>query len=227
MQLRERKQVSMAKTLADRKLEAEIAKLEAEIGNLALERVKSEREIAFSERHTADELSTNDRHHVYNFTGSVSASSVEACIAKITRWARRDPGCDMTIIFNSPGGSVIDGLALYDCIAELKGKGHKFTTVARGYAASMGGILLQAGDKRVIGANAHLLVHEVSSGAIGKISEIDDHQQFTKMLADRLLAILAERSTLSAKQIANRWSRRDWWLGSEECVHLGLADEIG
>lgn len=142
-------------------------------------------------------------------------------------WARRDIGKPITIIFNSPGGAVIDGLALYDFIDDLKEKGVQVTTIARGMAASMGGVLLQAGNKRIVGKNAHVLIHEVSKGSIGKVSEIEDDIKFAKKLQERLVDILAERSTMTTNQIKNKWKRKDWWLGADECVKFGFADEIG
>lgn len=209
------------------KEELEQRKLEAEIAKINAERLKVEQDIAFTKRDTADTLANDDANHIYPFMGSVSGDSAKACIAKLTKWSRRDPGCDMTIIFNSPGGSVIDGLGLYDCITEMQQRGHKVTTVVRGYAASMGGILLQAGDERVIGANAYVLIHELSSGAIGKFSEIRDEVAFVKRLQDRCAGILADKSTLSAAQIKKKWDRTDWWLDADETVKLGFADRIG
>lgn len=216
------------------KLAAEIVKLEAGLeearANTAYS-VTTAEYYALQNRETlrriTDEEATDDRNHVYPFMGAVSGSSAEACIAKLMKWSRRDPSCDITIVFNSPGGSVIDGLALYDCIAELKAKGHRFTTVVRGYAASMGGILLQAGDRRAIGANAHVLIHELAAGTGGKLSEIKDSVTFYKLLEDRCIAILAERSTMSKAQIKRKCDRTDWWMDADETVRLGFADEIG
>lgn len=163
---------------------------------------------------------------IYHFFGTVTGSSVAHCIDTITQWDRLDPEADMKIVFNSPGGSVIDGLALYDVIVGLRAKGHKIVVEAQGMAASMGGVLLQAGDERTIGANAHVLIHEVSTGAIGKFSEIEDEVAFAKKLQERLVGILAERSTLTAAQIKKRWLRKDWWLSADEAVKFGFADRI-
>lgn len=205
----------------------ELEKLAAECRNQRAQARKWELDSEYHLRDDRDTLASDDQHHVYPFMGEVSKDSARACIAKLTKWSRRDEACDMTLVFNSPGGSVIDGLALYDCITELKGKGHKVTTVARGYAASMGGILLQAGDERIIGANAHVLIHEISSGAIGKFSEIKDEVAFLTRLQDRCVNILAERSTMTARQIKRKWDRTDWWLDADETVKLGFADRIG
>jgi ATP-dependent Clp protease protease subunit len=121
---------------------------------------------------------------------------------------------------------VLDGLALFDYLRQLRSIGHPVRTMALGRAASMGAVLLQAGSKRVIGRNAFLLIHEVSHLSVGKVSEMEDGVGFTKRLQQRLLAILAERSTLTERELSRRWVRRDWWLDAEEAVALGLADEL-
>jgi ATP-dependent Clp endopeptidase proteolytic subunit ClpP len=166
------------------------------------------------------------RHHIYEFDGVVDGRSVGHCIEVLGSWSRQHPGCPMTVYFNSGGGSVIHGLALYDYIQELKARGHHITTVGLGMAASMGGILLQAGNVRVMTSNSWLLIHEVSSGTVGKFSEIEDEVAFLKRLQRQLVAILASRSTLTQRQIMNRWTRKDWWLDAQEALVLGFIDEV-
>lgn len=178
------------------------------------------------ERAYASAAARDERHHVYQFDSSVTAASVKPCISKLSEWARLEPECDITIVFNSPGGSVIDGFALWDFLATLKKNGHHLTTVCRGMAASMGGILLQAGDKRVIGSESVLLVHEISFGAGGKIGEVEDEVAFAKMLTQRVLKIFASRTKMTARQIDAKWKRKDWWMDSDEALKLGFVDEI-
>lgn len=201
---------------------AEVRKFEAEARLHTVEAESLEMDVA-------EYRAEAQRHGVYHFVGPVAESSVKSCIEDLDKWSRRDPGCDFTLILNTPGGDVIDGLALYDFITQdlRENRGHKVTTVARGYAASMGGILLQAGDERLIGKNAYVLIHEVSSGAIGKVSELEDEFKFTKRLQERLVCILAERSTLNESEIKKRWRRKDWWISSDEATELGFADRIG
>jgi len=179
-----------------------------------------------AERDMKWRLATDEEARVFQFDGPVGASSVKTCISTLSRWARLTPECDIEIVFNSPGGSVIDGFALWDFLTSLKSAGHKLTTVCRGMAASMAGILLQAGDVRVIGSESVLLIHEISFGAGGKIGEVEDEVAFAKMLTQRVLRIFEKRSNLSAAQIDRRWKRKDWWLDSDEALKLGFADEI-
>lgn len=207
--------------LEEQKLEAEIAKLSAEAQRWNLEGIRSKKEL---EAWNAG----SDEHRIYNYFGAVDASGVHAAIDVLGNWTRRPTESkELTIVLNSPGGSVIHGLALFDFLDQVRDSGWKITTVARGMAASMGGVLLQSGDERIIGKNANLLIHEVSTLGIGKLSEIEDEIKFTKKLQERLLDILASRSTMNKDQIKNKWRRKDWWLSSEEAVELGFADRIG
>jgi ATP-dependent Clp protease protease subunit len=206
-------------SLLDRRGWAELRKLEidTERAEIELEALRRQERDAGAEARAA---------HVYTFYSGVDAESVAQCLAELGTWSRRDPACPITVIFNSAGGSVLDGLALFDYLRRLRTLGHHVTTLALGRAASMGAVLLQAGDTRVIGENAFLLVHEVSHLSAGRVSELEDSVEFTRRLQKRLLAILASRSTLTEREIQNRWARKEWWLDANEAVQLGLADSL-
>lgn len=198
----------------------------AELHKLRVDTERAELEVASLRRHELDAAADARAAHVYTFYAAVDAESVQQCMAELGVWSRRDPGAAITVIFNSPGGSVLDGLALFDYLRRLRSLGHHVTTMALGRAASMGAVLLQAGDTRVVGENAFLLVHEVSHHSVGKVSELEDGVEFTRRLQKRLLAILADRSTLTDKEIQRRWARKEWWLDAGEAVELGLADHL-
>lgn len=198
----------------------------AEVRKMQIDTERSLLELLSFRRHELDVQAEAARAHVYTFYAGVDQDSVAQCMAELGQWSRRDAGAPITVIFNSPGGSVLDGLALFDYLRQLRKLGHEVTTVALGRAASMGAVLLQAGTRRVIGENAFLLVHEVSNNSVGKVSELEDGVDFTRRLQKRLLAILAERSSLTETQIHRRWVRKEWWLDAQEAVDLGLADEV-
>jgi ATP-dependent Clp endopeptidase proteolytic subunit ClpP len=198
----------------------------AELRKLELETERARLELDAIRRAERDRAADARAAHIYTFYSSVDADTVQQCMSELGTWSRRDPGSELTVIFNSPGGSVLDGLALFDYLRQLRSLGHPVTTMALGRAASMGAVLLQAGSNRVMGRNAFLLIHEVSHQSVGKVSEMEDGVGFTKRLQQRLLAILAERSTLTEREINRRWSRKDWWLDAEEAVAVGLADEL-
>lgn len=190
-----------------------------------------------AERDAREKLAGNKYHHKYNFTSAVDAESSQALMDTMEIWSRNEPKCDMEIVFSSPGGSVIDGMALFDFIQGIRKKGHKVTTGAIGYAASMAGILLQAGDVRWIGREAYILIHEVSFGAGGKMGEVEDEVKFVKKIQNRVLDIFTKRCADAGKnktatkplgkaQIASRWERKDWWIESDEALMWGFVDEV-
>lgn len=159
---------------------------------------------------------------------AIIGSNVDAWLDALQHWERRDPGEPVTIDINSPGGSITDGLALYDQILRMRRKGHKVVTRGTGIVASMAGVLLQAGDERIMDANAYMLIHEGSTTIQGTLTvgEQEDMKQFSDMLRDRLIAILSERSKLTKRQIQNKWKRRDWWMSAEDAVKFGFADRV-
>jgi ATP-dependent Clp protease protease subunit len=216
------------KDLENTKLEAEIAKLTSE-KLFYDEKTRTQRTIADeAEQKRAEDAASYEENRIYNFFGAVDRNTSAHCIGLLNFWARLEENKErpFTIFFNSPGGSVIDGFALLDTISEIRSRGYTVNTVGIGMIASMAGILLQAGEKRSIGYNSYLMIHELSSVNIGKVSEMEDEMKFLKRLSDRALDILSERSTLSKAQISRRWNRKDWWLDSTEALELGLVDEI-
>src|SRR5665213_527799 len=217
--------------------EANAAKNLAEAESFKWENVQEKLHAEEAERKAKKDLTANEYHHKYNFTSAVDSTSSQHCMEALETWSRLDPTCDIEIVFSSPGGSVIDGMALFDFIQGIRAKGHKVTTGAIGYAASMAGILLQAGDVRWIGREAYILIHEVSFGAGGKMGEVEDEVKFVKKIQNRVLDIFAKRCAEAGKnktaskpltktQIQQRWERKDWWLESSEAVTWGFADEV-
>lgn len=213
------------------KLEAEAAKLTAEgreaIARATLAEIKLERE-----RQDDIEQAASDRErHVYRFNGQVDRGSVVGCVSTLALWDRLDPECDIEVIFNSPGGSVIDGMALFDLLSALSLRGggtHKVTVGSRGYAASMAGILLQAGDVRWLGANSYLMIHEIAAGTGGKIGEIQDAVKFYEAICEQVIDLFVERSEgkVTREEFVKNWERQDWWLFASTALRYGFIDEI-
>jgi ATP-dependent Clp endopeptidase proteolytic subunit ClpP len=206
--------------LADiRRAEAETRKISAEASQAEIEAQKS-----YSSRQK--ELRTDEENFLYRFSKDVSHNSVQACMSKLSEWHRRDPKCDIEIVFSSPGGSIVDGFELFDFIQELRSKEHRIITGSLGMAASMAGILLQAGDVRWIGHQAWLMIHRAAFGAIGKTFEIEDEVKLVKKIEGRIVDIFISRSKLTKQKIKRNWDRKDWWIDADECLELELVDEI-
>ncbi len=205
---------------------AEIEKTKAETDKMQAEAGKAHLEYEKAHSNRSKELYTDEENHVYRFSKDVSNHSVQACMTKLTEWHRSQPNCDMEIVFSSPGGSIIDGFELFDFIQDLRNQGHKITTGSLGMAASMAGILLQAGDIRWIGHQAWMMIHRAAFGAIGKTYEVEDEVRLVKRIEERCLDIFVSRSGLTKQKIQRNWDRKDWWIDADECLKLGLVDEV-
>ncbi|MBU6453970.1 MAG: Clp protease ClpP [Cyanobacteria bacterium REEB67] len=222
-------QVKQAEIALQKARRAEIHEVQmnaADLRRLQAVAATAELDLAKKRRDAARELAAADEALNYTFYDGVSDESIKPALAELGKWSRRCPGQPITITLNSGGGSVIAGLALFDYILKLRADGHHVTVICLGMAASMGGILLQAGDKRIVGRYAQVLIHEVSAGTSGNIQKMDDALTFSKSLWNQLSEILAERSTMTVAQVRKAALRKDWWLTSQETVDLGFADEV-
>lgn len=217
---------------------------EAELRRISAEAVAQEHQafvagIVRAERERVEELAVNQDYFKYKylFNDPVKESSVAPLLNTMGAWDRRDPESAWTITMNSPGGSVTDGMHLFDeiaCYSQRGGGGHHITIKIRGYAASMGGILVQAADRRLIGPEAYMLIHEVSAGTGGKVGDIKDDLKWYEKVCDRIADIFVSRScemlgdgAISKEKFQESWQRSDWWLASDEVLQYGFADAIG
>lgn len=226
--------------------EAALAVAQAEEAKQAARRTSlmaQAEEFALKERKISHEagLSSDVHYQVYRFLDPVDEETVCDCMQHLTLWDRTKPTCDIEIVFTSPGGDVVSGLALFDYIQMLKRKGHKITTKTYGMAASMAGILLQAGTERVSGKEAWVLIHEGSFGARGDVGKVEDMVNWVKRIGERIVDIFATRAAEClakrdkgkakgpkeiAKFIRQNWNRKDWWLSSDEMLKHGFIDRI-
>lgn len=210
---------------------AELHPLELELLQAEIEKTRFEAQLAGLEFENKfdgerDRLVKLGRiRHLY-INDVIGGGAADKWLDALQHWERRDPGQAVTIDINSPGGNVTDGLAIYDQILRMRRKGTHVTTRGLGVVASMAGVLLQAGDVRQMDARAKLLIHEGSGGISGTVGEIEDYKAFSDMLREDILDILAERATITRRQIQNRWKRKDWWLGAAEALKLGFVDVV-
>lgn len=207
--------------------EARLFTAQAQQEELSL--VKAKHEADREEHKRAKELAADEHHLVYHFNGAVDAASVDKCLAQLATWKRtHDKPGKIDLYFFSPGGGVMAGMALFDEIQVMRAEGWHFTTLTRGYAASMGGILLQAGDVRTCGPESYILIHEISSGAVGKIGDLEDEVEFVKLIQRRVNDLFVKRSNgkVTSAKLRAMYRRKDFWLDSEKALALGIVDEI-
>jgi ATP-dependent Clp protease, protease subunit len=171
-------------------------------------------------------VNSNARCHVYTFAAAVTTSSVAMATHVISEWWRNDPETPIEIIISSPGGYVFDGFGFYDFLRDLVKQGADVTTRASGYAASMAGILLQAGSTRAISPNSYVMIHEVGGEAWGKMSEVRDEVDLMDRLEKSCFEILAARSKFTVDELREKCKRKDWWINAREAKRYGFVDVI-
>lgn len=131
---------------------------------------------------------------------------------------------DIRLHISSPGGSVLSGLGIVDVMNYISSD---VVTVNMGLAASMGSILLSSGTKgkRCSLKHSRVMIHQVSSGMQGVISDMEISFEESKKYNNRLFEILAENTGKTKEQILQD-ANRDFWLSSDEALEYGVIDEI-
>ncbi|ASW74281.1 MULTISPECIES: ATP-dependent Clp endopeptidase proteolytic subunit ClpP [Chryseobacterium] len=135
-----------------------------------------------------------------------------------------DPSKDIQIYINSPGGSVYAGLGIYDTMQIIK---PDVATICTGIAASMGAVLLVAGEKGKRSALKHsrVMIHQPSGGAQGVASDMEINLREMLKLKQELYDIIAEHSGQTYEWV-EKSSDRDYWMTSEEAKNYGMVDEV-
>ncbi len=154
----------------------------------------------------------------------VNATTASLVVAQLLYLEAQDPDKDIQFYINSPGGSVTDGMAIYDTMQYIK---CDVSTICMGMAASMGAFLLSSGakGKRIALPNSTIMIHQPLGGAQGQATEI-------KIVADQILKtreklnqILAENTGKPIEQIAID-TERDNYLTAQEAMDYGLVDKV-
>ncbi len=135
-----------------------------------------------------------------------------------------DPGKDIQIYFNSPGGSVYAGLGIYDTMQYITAD---IATICTGMAASMAAVLLTAGTrgKRSGLKHSRVMLHQPSGGAEGQAADIEIMAREITKLKKELYEIIASHSGKDVNQV-EKDSDRDYWMTAEEAKAYGLIDEV-
>ena len=144
--------------------------------------------------------------------------------AQLLFLAAKDPGADITMYLNTPGGQVHSGLAIYDTMQLVQ---PDVATVCTGMAASMGSVLLCAGEKGKRSALPHsrVLIHQPLGGAQGQATEILIAAKEIEKTRTELFNIIAQHSGQPYKKVAAD-GERDYWMTADEALEYGMVDEI-
>jgi ATP-dependent Clp protease protease subunit len=156
--------------------------------------------------------------------GPIVDQVANSVIAQLLFLDHEDSKKDIILYLNTPGGSVTAGLAIYDTMQHVKSP---VSTICVGMAASMGAVLLAAGQKgkRFALPNSEILLHQVMGGAEGQASDIEISAKHILKIKERLNQILVKHTGQKMDKI-ERDTDRDFYLTSQEAKDYGLIDEI-
>jgi ATP-dependent Clp protease protease subunit len=154
----------------------------------------------------------------------INAQVANVIVAQLLYLDREDPDRDINMYINSPGGVIYDGLAIFDTMQMLRAD---VSTICVGAAASMGTILLAAGQKgkRYALPNSTIHMHQPLGGAQGQASDIEIHAREILRLQDTLRGILVDTTGQPYDTIA-RDTDRDRFMTADQAVEYGLIDEV-
>ena len=154
----------------------------------------------------------------------VNATTASLIVAQLLYLEAQDPDKDIQFYINSPGGSVTDGMAIYDTMQYIK---CDVSTICVGMAASMGAFLLSAGTKgkRIALPNSEIMIHQPSAGTQGQITDMAIHLKRLETIKKRMNKILADNCGKSVEQVTAD-CERDNFMTAEEAVAYGLIDKV-
>lgn len=164
------------------------------------------------------------RERVIFLVGPVDDMTANVIVAQLLFLEADNPDKDISLYINSPGGSVTAGMAIYDTMQFIK---PDVSTLCIGQAASMGALLLAAGEKgkRFCLPNSRVMIHQPLGGFQGKASDIEIHAKEILFLKEKLNQILASHTGQTLKKIAAD-TDRDNFLSAEQSVEYGMVDQV-
>ena len=154
----------------------------------------------------------------------VNATTASLVVAQLLYLEAQDPDKDIQLYINSPGGSVTDGMAIYDTMQYVK---CDVSTICIGMAASMGAFLLSSGakGKRLALPNAEIMIHQPSAGTQGQITDMAIHLKRLEIIKKRMNHILAD-NTGKPLEVVTADCERDNFMSAEEAKEYGLIDKV-
>ncbi len=164
------------------------------------------------------------KERIVFISGPVHDEMATVIVAQLLYLEAENPTKEIAMYINSPGGVVTSGLSIYDTMQYIR---PKISTVCIGQAASMGSLLLAAGEKgmRFSLPNSRVMVHQPSGGFQGQATDIMIHAQETQKLKDRLNQIYVKHTGQKLKAVEGALER-DNFMSAEDAKEWGLIDEI-
>lgn len=155
---------------------------------------------------------------------AIDDNVANSIVAQLLFLEAEDPGKDISLYINSPGGSITAGMAIYDTMNFIKSD---VSTICIGMAASMGSFLLAAGEKgkRFALPNSEIMIHQPLGGTQGQATDIEIHAKRIIEIKKRMNEILAEKTGQPLETI-ERDTERDNFMTAERSVEYGMIDKI-
>lgn len=154
----------------------------------------------------------------------VNATTAGLVVAQLLYLEAQDPDKDIQLYINSPGGSITDGMAIYDTMQYVK---CDVSTICMGMGASMAAFLLSSGakGKRLALPNAEIMIHQPSAGTKGQVTDMAIHLRRLEIIKKRLNSILADNTGQSLETVTAD-CERDNFMTAEEAKEYGLIDKV-
>ena len=164
----------------------------------------------------------NDR--IIMLSEEVNSTTASLVVAQMLYLEAQDPDKEIQFYINSPGGSVTDGMAIYDTMQYVK---CDVSTICIGMAASMGAFLLSSGTKgkRLALPNSEIMIHQPSAGTQGQITDMAIHLKRLEVIKKRMNHILSE-NTGKPLEVVTADCERDNFMSAEEAKEYGLIDKV-
>lgn len=157
-------------------------------------------------------------------SGEINFQTANSVVAQLLYLETKDPSKDISLYINSPGGSVTDGMAIYDTMNYIK---CDVSTICVGFAASMGAFLLSSGakGKRFALPNSEIMIHQPSGGVSGQASEIAIVAEHILKTRSKMNRILADNTNQPLEKI-ERDVDRDYYMDAETALEYGIIDKV-
>ena len=154
----------------------------------------------------------------------VNATTASLVVAQLLYLEAQDPDKDIQFYINSPGGSITDGMAIYDTMRYIK---CDVSTICVGMCASMAAFLLSSGarGKRLALPNSEIMIHQPSAGTQGQITDMAIHLKRLEIIKKRMNTILADNCGRSVEEVTAA-CERDNFMTADEAKEYGLIDKI-
>ncbi len=164
------------------------------------------------------------KERIIMLSGPINDDIANLVVAQLIFLENEDPKKDITLYINSPGGSVVSGMAIIDTMNFIK---PDVATVCVGMAASMGAMILTSGTKgkRMILPNAEVMIHQPLGGTEGQASDIAIHAEHILKTKQNLYKIISETTGKSLAQVTKD-ADRDYYMSADEAKKYGIVDKI-